>query len=212
MRLLWLFLGLAVLFLIPFFLWGDALEATFSHAGITAWLGAYGRWAWAAALALLVGDLLLPIPASVVMTALGLLYGPVAGGLISAAGSFLAGSVAYGLCRGLGRGAARRLLGEADLARGERLFERVGGWLVVASRWLPVLPEVIACLAGLTRMPAGRFHLALACGAVPVGFTFAALGYAGADRPVLALVLSALVPPLLWLVVRPFIWDHSPEG
>lgn len=106
MRLLWLALGFAVLFLIPFVLWGDALEAAFSHAGVMAWLGTYGRWAWAAALGLLVGDLLLPIPASVVMTALGLLYGPVAGGLIGAAGSFLAGAVAYGLCRGLGRGAA----------------------------------------------------------------------------------------------------------
>lgn len=204
MRLFWIFLGLAVLFLIPFLIWGDALEAMFSEDGAAVWLGRYGLWAWAVGIGLLMADLLLPVPGTVIMSALGFIYGPVVGGLVAATGSFLAGAFGYGLCRLLGRRAALRLLGEKDLARGEQLFSNVGGWLVVLSRWLPLFPEVIACMAGLTRMPAAKFLLALACGSVPLGFAFAAVGHAGLEHPTLAIVLSALLPPLLWLAVRPF--------
>ena len=202
-RLLGLFVALAALLLIPFALWGEGLGRAFTPAGAAAWLTDYGRWAWAAGLLLLTMDLVLPIPATAVMAALGFVYGPLAGGLLGAAGSILSGLLAYGLCRLLGRRGAARLLGPSDLARGERLFARVGGWLVVLSRWLPLFPEVIACMAGLTRMPAGAFVAALACGSLPLAFTFAAVGHAGVDRPGLALGLSALLPPLLWLVMRP---------
>lgn len=209
MRLLWLFLGLAVLFLLPFLFWGDLLTSTFTATGAVEWLADYGRWAWAAGLVLLTSDLLLPVPGTVVMSALGYLYGTVAGGLLSAAGSFLSGALAYVLCRRFGTGAARRILGDTDFERGERLFARVGGWLVVLSRWLPILPEVVACMAGLTRMPARTFFLALACGSLPPAFTFAAVGQAGTHHPLLAVLASAVIPVVFWLLVRPFIWQRA---
>ena len=98
-----------------------------------------------------------------------------------------------------------RLLGRRDLERGEWLFARIGGWAVALSRWLPLLPEVVACMAGLTRMPARTFFVALACGSVPLGFAFAAIGHAGAERPALTLALSAGLPLVLWLAARPFV-------
>ncbi len=203
MRLFWIFLGLALILMIPFFLWGDTLAEMFSRDGSVAWLEKYGDWAWAAGVALLMSDLLLPIPGTAVMAALGLVYGPVLGGLIGGGGSLLSGSFAYGMCRALGRNAARRILGEKDLAKGERLFSEVGGWMVVLSRWLPLFPEVIACMAGLTCMPARTFHLALACGSFPLGFMFAFIGHKGTDHPTLALILSAALPPIIWLAVHP---------
>jgi uncharacterized membrane protein YdjX (TVP38/TMEM64 family) len=204
-RLLWIFLGLAVLVLIPFLIWGEGLERTFSQERVTVWLTEYGRWAWAAGILVLASDLLLPIPATAVMAALGIVYGPLWGGLIGTAGGFLGGTLGYGLCRGFGRPLALRLLGARDLDQGERLFARAGGWLVVLSRWLPVFPEVIACMAGLSRMPLRTFLIALLCGSAPLAFTFAAIGHAGGGHPVLAIALSALAPPLLWLVVRPWV-------
>jgi uncharacterized membrane protein YdjX (TVP38/TMEM64 family) len=209
MRLLAIFLGLAVLVLIPFALWGEGFERVFSQAGAAAWLARYGAFAWAAGILLLMLDLVLPVPATAVMAALGYLYGPLLGGLIGAAGAILSGALGYGLCRLLGRPVALRLLGPTELARGERLFARVGGWLVALSRWLPVFPEVIACMAGLTRMPAPRFFAALACGSLPLGLTFAAIGAAGVEHPALALLLSALLPPLLWLPVQ--LWLRARE-
>lgn len=204
-RLLWIFLGLALLALIPFLIWGERLEERFGQSGVVAWLGGYGRWAWVAAILLLASDLLLPIPATAVMAALGLVYGPIWGGLIGTAGGFLGGALGYGLCRGFGRPLALRMLGPRDLLQGERLFARAGGWLVVVSRWLPVFPEVIACMAGLARMPPWVFAIALLCGCAPMAFTFAAIGHAGSDNPILAIALSALVPPLLWLAVWRYV-------
>lgn len=204
-RLFWIFIGLALLVLTPFAIWGEGLQRAFSQEGAIAWLADYGRWAWAAGILLLASDLVLPIPATVVMAALGFVYGPLWGGLIGTAGGLLGGALGYGLCRAFGRPLALRLLGRRDLEQGERLFARAGGWLVALSRWLPVLPEVIACMAGLARMPVRTFLIALLCGSAPLGFAFAAIGHAGVEHPVLALALSALTPPILWLAVQPYV-------
>jgi hypothetical protein len=40
---------------------------------------------------------------------------------------------------------------------------------------------------------------ALACGSVPTGFAFAAIGNLGHSEPGWAIALSGLVPVLLWL-------------
>lgn len=205
MRLVWIFLILALLVLIPFLIWGESWERHFTGDGAVDWLREYGAWAWAAGLLLLAADLVLPIPGTAVMAALGFVYGPVWGGLIGASGSFLSGNLAYGLCRLLGRRAAVRLIGERDLRQGEEIFAKLGGWLVAWSRWLPLLAEVMACLAGLVRMPWPTFALAMVCGSVPMAFTFAIVGHAGVDHPGLALVLSAALPPLLWAVIQPFV-------
>lgn len=201
-RLFILFIILAFLTILPFLLWGESIERSFHAGGPGDWLRDYGAWAWAVGLLLLLSDLFLPIPATAVMTGLGILYGPILGGLISAVGSFSAGSLGYAICHQFGRGAALAVLGDNDLKRGERLFSRYGGWLIALSRWLPVFPEVMACMAGLVRMPIASFMTALACGALPFGFTFAMLGHLGADQPLLAIGISALVPLVLWGVVK----------
>ena len=203
MRLFLLFLGLVVLVLIPFFIWGETFLPIFQLDASIEWLSRYNQWAWAAGMILLLADLVLPIPATLVMSALGYLYGFIAGGLISAAGSFAAGAVGYWLCRLFGVRAAKKILGEKDFVKGERIFDRAGGWLVVLSRWLPVFPEVIACMAGLTRMPVNRFHLALACGSLPLGFIYALVGQTGVENPALAIVLSACLPPVIWILIQP---------
>ena len=129
--------------------------------------------------------------------------------------SMLSGLLAYGFCRKFGRPAARWIAGEKGLARGEVLFRgAMGGWMVALSRWLPVFPEVISCVAGLTRMPFRRFCLALACGSLPLGFGFAAIGDWGHEYPMIALVLSAGLPPLLWIILGPLVvrGRESPKG
>ncbi|MCB0841542.1 MAG: hypothetical protein KDD99_32955, partial [Bacteroidetes bacterium] len=56
--------------------------------------------------------------------------------------------------------------------------------------------------AGLTRMKPLHFHLALATGSIPMGFTYAIIGQMGVDSPGLAIGLSAGLPPVIWIVVR----------
>ena len=205
MRLLTTSIILAVVLCLPFLIWGDQFMQWFTGDAAIQWIRGWGAWGWLAIIGLLVSDLFLPIPATPVMSAAGFLYGTLVGGLVSAVGSFAAGTAGYGLCRAFGRNIALRLAGEKELAEHHTLFQRSGSWLVAASRWLPLLPEVISCLAGLTRMPLRVFVVSLACGAIPMGFVYAAIGAAGQDNPKLALSLSVLVPPVLWLAVRPLL-------
>ena len=189
---------MAVVVLIPFLIWGDWFQTAFDDAASREWLQGLGAWAWAAAIGLLISDLFLPVPATPVMSALGFVYGVGLGGLIGAAGAFLSGTLAYVLCRSLGERAALRILGEKDLEKGRHLFSSAGGWIIALSRWLPILPEVTSCLAGLTRMPAGRFFASLACGCLPMAFAFAWIGAQGKNSPGLAIGLSAALPVLFW--------------
>lgn len=200
MRLVLCFLGLAALVLGTWLAWGGNWEEQFTLAGSVTWLEGAGPWAWAAGIALLAGDLALPVPGTVVISALGLIYGTLLGGAIAVVGLMTAGLCGYGLGRLFGERFARRWLGDRDYEKGKLLFAAGGGWVVALSRALPILPEVISCTAGLVRMPFKRFVVSLGCGSLPMGFLFAAIGQAGREAPSWAIGLSLAVPALLWLV------------
>lgn len=199
LRLIAVVLFLAFAVALPFAIWGAEIEAVLSIDGTVNWLRGTG-WAWAAGIGLIVSDIVLPVPSTAVMAALGIIYGPIVGGAIAATGSILAGSLGYGVCRALGPRIAERLAGEAGIAEARRLFERWGFGLITISRWLPVLPETVAFLAGLIRVPFPKFLLALTCGAVPLGFTFATAGHLGRNAPMIVILLCALAPLSLWAV------------
>jgi len=202
MRLLVWFLILSALILGVWAVWGGGMEERFTLEGSVAYLQNSGAHAWLVAWLLLISDVLLPVPGTVVMSALGYIYGTWLGGMLAAAGSMLAGLTAYGICRLMGERGARWILGEKDYRRGHDWFEGGGVWLVCLSRALPILPEVVACTAGLVGMSFQRFVIALACGSLPMGFVFAAIGSAGHDQPGLAMALSLALPAVLWAVAR----------
>ena len=204
-RLLLIVLGLIALSVLPFLIWGGQLEEDLSRMGAAGWMQSFGGWAWAAGIGLIASDIVLPVPSSAVMGALGIIYGPVLGGVISAAGSMIAGLLGYGVCRLIGPAKAERLAGVEGFAQARNLFDRWGGWLVAGSRWLPILPETVSFLAGLTGMRFTRYLGALACGAIPLGFSFATLGHLGADHALPTLLICAIAPLLLWILVRPYL-------
>ncbi len=198
-RLVIIFLLLALLVILPFLIWGGQFEESMSMEKTVEALRSAGAWAWVVAMGLLLVDVFLPILGTVVMSALGLVYGWFWGGILAGIGSIGAGVLAYGIARKLGRGATKWLTGEEGLAEGEGLFSsELGGWIVALSRWMPVLPEVIACMAGLSKMRFSRFFASLCAGSFPMGFVFASIGSTGEQRPMLALALSAGLPPLIW--------------
>ncbi len=211
MRLLWFFLALAALVLATWMIWGAGWETQFTLEGSVRWLEGAGPWAWAAGILLLTADLLLPVPGTVVVSALGFIYGTVLGGLIAGIGLMCAGLAGYGVGRLFGERLARRWLGDRDFEKGSLLFAKGGGWVVALSRALPILPEAVSCMAGLVRMPFGQFLTSLACGSLPMGFLFAAIGQAGHVSPGWAFTLSLVVPAVLWFVAaRLNRWNISP--
>jgi uncharacterized membrane protein YdjX (TVP38/TMEM64 family) len=158
----------------------------------------YGSWAWALGLALIWADLVLPIPQTSVIAALGIIYGTLLGGVLGSLGLITGGLLGYGLMRTAARRFAHRFAGPRSLHKMERLFDRGGAWAIVLTRSLPYsVPEAMVFLAGLAGMPMRRFTAALTIGSVPTGFAFAAIGAWWADQPILALAVSYVLPILL---------------
>jgi len=158
----------------------------------------YDAWAWAAGIALIWADLVLPIPQTVVITALGIIYGAFLGGVLGSIGLITSGLLGYLLMFTSARRMVQRFVGAQSLNRMEGLFERAGAWAIILTRSLPYsIPEAIVLLAGLGGMRIGRFMAALSIGSVPTAFAFAAIGAGWADQPFLALAVSYVLPILL---------------
>jgi len=189
---------IAVLMLVSTIFVGSAIDEQFEGPEGLERLQSYGDWAWLIGILLIVGDLILPVPAPAVITLLGMLYGPWLGGLIGGFGTLMAGLVAYGGCRLLGDRFVRFVVGEANLGRLQNFFAKHGLWAIALTRWMPLLPEALCCLAGMSRMRFWPLFIALCCGSFPMGFTFAFLGEELRDRPIAGLLISALIPLLVW--------------
>lgn len=158
----------------------------------------YGSWAWAVGVVLIWADLFLPVPQTTVITALGIVYGTLLGGLLGSFALISGGLLGYGLMLTSARRFAQRLVGPRSIHRMEKLFDEGGAWAIVLSRSLPYsVPEAMVLLAGLAGMSVLKFATALTIGSVPTAFVFAAIGAGWAHQPVLALVVSYVLPILL---------------
>jgi uncharacterized membrane protein YdjX (TVP38/TMEM64 family) len=164
----------------------------------------YDAWAWALGIGLIWADLILPVPQTAIIAALGIVYGAVLGGLVGSFALITSGLLAYLLMRTHVRRFAARLVGQSSLDKMGVFFERSGVWAIVLTRSLPYsIPEAVTFLAGLGRMPFTTFLTALALGSIPTAFVFAGLGAGWADYPVLVLAVSYVLPiALLPLVLH----------
>ena len=158
----------------------------------------YDSWAWAVGIVLIWADLVLPVPQTAVIAALGIIYGTVLGGLLGSVGLITSGLLGYALMRTSARRFVDRWVGRQSLHKMQNLFDRAGAWAIVLTRSLPYsVPEAIVFLAGLAGMPMRKFIIALTVGSVPTAFAFAAIGAGWADQPILALIASYVLPILM---------------
>jgi uncharacterized membrane protein YdjX (TVP38/TMEM64 family) len=187
--------------LVPFALFGADLDA------VTQRYLAARPPAWQVALVLgglLAGDILLPVPSSLVSTAAGGLLGFWGGLATNWAGMMLACTVGHGLGARAGTSALRRMAGEAEVERLARAYERLGPWFLLVFRAVPVLAEASVVFAGTSRMPRRSFLTVCALSNLGVAATYAALGATAAELES-SLVLFAgmvLMPGLALAWVR----------
>src|SRR5688572_2437925 len=91
----------------------------------------YGSWAWAVGIALIWADLVLPVPQTAVIAALGIIYGTVVGGLLGSVALISSGILGYALMRTSARRFVDRLVGRQFRHKTESLFDRSGAWAIV---------------------------------------------------------------------------------
>lgn len=195
-----LFLGLSALILLIFAVSGDALEVWF-QAEQTQQLLEENRWlAGPIGAGLLMSDLLLPIPTTIIIGALGAVLGIAAGTFWGWVGLNLAAWFGYGLARWKGSSWASVSPEEHDRYAG--WFDHSGGWAVLLSRWLPILPEVLSILAGLYGMSTKRFAIAVGLGSLPPAWMYAWIGATAQEAPLRAVSLLIGTTLVGWALVQ----------
>lgn len=110
--------------------------------------------------------------------------------LAATLGALAGALILYGLGAGVGYErlhdlAGKRwfvVLGQRDLERGERFFERYGTRIVLFGRCVPLVRSVVSVPAGLARMPLGRFCVLTTLGSAAWNLAFLGLGVALGQR------------------------------
>lgn len=192
---------LMALILIPFFLY---------EAAITQWVmelldrGRNRFWAATLLSGLLAGDLFLPVPSSLTSTALGALLG-FWGGLVASWLGMTIGCVAgYYFGAYAGPPAIRRLAGESEIERVRQGAARLGDWMIVLFRPVPVLAEISVVFAGLSRIPFSRFLRLSALSNLGISAAYAAVGSSAAEAEsfLLAFGGAIAIPAIGWILLR----------
>jgi len=171
-----------------------------------------------------------PIPGDAIFLAGGFLAGrrgfPLAWPLLAAClGTFLAAAGLFLLGRVWGRALLQRrffarLLPEAEQERVERWFGRYGPWVVLASRFIPVVRSGIALGAGIVRLRAALALAGLAVGIIIFNSLLIVGGSAAGEnwRQLAALVrtsgwimVSLALAVLLVLLIRGLLLRRRPR-
>lgn len=167
------------------------------------WLSGGGAAAALLGVGLLVADVLLPVPSSLVMIAHGTLFGTFGGTVLSLAGALGAGLFGFAIGRRGGPLFARLVPGD-ERERADALLEQWGALAIVVTRPVPILAETVAVLAGASPLGWGRMAAATLAGSLPAALLYALTGATAArlDNVALVFALVLAVAGLFWALGR----------
>lgn len=113
-------------------------------------------------------DLFIAVPTLTITLLSGYFLGFEYGAIASISGMLLAGFVGYFLSKRFGERILRKII-KSDIKRQEVIadFEKYGFTMILLSRISPILPEVSACLAGMTNMRFKKFSLGWSLNTIP---------------------------------------------
>ena len=190
---------MVAMIIVPFAIWQEQITSYFESQEYRDWIESIKPYAWAIAIALLISDLFLPIPATPIMAVMGGIYGAFWGGIIAGVGSILAGLTAYAIARYGGNRLRRIIANDEELTKFQEFFNRWGAAGIIASRAMPVLPEVLTLLAGLAKMNFRKFLASLVLGSFSVAYALALAGEQAGTDPLMISIVTG-VPVALWIV------------
>lgn len=156
---------------------------------------------FAVVVSLLFIDLFVAVPTLTIVILGGFFLGFELGLAAAMTGSALAAFTGYAICRKWGEAGLAKVI-KADEKRAEmrQSFEAHGPGMIMLARAAPILPEVTACMAGMTRMPLARFALFWIIGTLPY-MTIAAFSgsVSTLDDPKPAIYAALFLYGVMWL-------------
>jgi uncharacterized membrane protein YdjX (TVP38/TMEM64 family) len=165
------------------------------------WMKHGGVVAASIGVGLLIADVLLPVPSSIVMVAHGALFGVLWGTMLSLLGSV--GAAMFGFAIGRRGGVLlERVVTPAERARASSILARWGTLAIIVTRPVPLLAETVAIMAGASTMSWRAIIVASIAGSLPPSLLYALTGAAVANLQNTALMFGIvlLVAGLFWLI------------
>ncbi len=171
-------------------------------AGIEAEIEAWGDWAAAASIGLMIVHSLVPFPAELVTFANGMVFGPVWGVVVTWTGAMLGAALAFALARWFGRPFVDAVLIARHRAAVDRWAQRQGIGILLLSRLMPLISfNVVNYAAGLTPISWWTFLWTTGLGILPVTTLLVVTGDAvwhGHGNAWIYLLAVAVIGALLW--------------
>jgi membrane protein DedA with SNARE-associated domain len=194
--------------LVPFF---------FFHNYIDSWAGELlktpGQHLFYIALLLcllLVADIILPVPSSVISIGAGFLLGFYYAILVSFTGMVLGCLLGYWL--GKHSGNAMKWLDEETKERMKKFFQQAGKWAVIIARPVPVLAEASVFFAGISKMNFGSFMWASSLSNLGIAIVYSAIGvYAVSVNSVLLAFTAAMILPAIAFGLQKIFTKINPK-
>lgn len=155
---------------------------------------------------LLLADVFIPIPSSVIMIAHGAIFGVLGGFVLSLVASVGGAMIGWWV----GHRGSRwmdRIVSPNEKVRANAFIERYGLLAIIISRLIPIVAETVAIMSGTTDLGWKRVLVATTVGAAPPALIYAIAGAATVDFASGALVTIAVlaVAGVAWFIGKRFI-------
>jgi uncharacterized membrane protein YdjX (TVP38/TMEM64 family) len=187
---------------IPLLLFED--ESNVMLARIVEWTGDRPFVTASVVVGALAADVFLPVPNGLINTLAGSLLGWMLGSFVIWIGLTIGCAVGYAAGRFAALPLARGMLGEHDLNAAREVSRRLGASVLVVTRTVPMLAEVVTISAGITGYPFARFVAITGLANIGVAVVFAGIGSAASElqSSLLAFVGAVALPLIAWVGYR----------
>lgn len=164
---------------------------------------------WIAALiggGLLLADVFIPIPSSVIMIAHGAIFGILGGFLLSFFAS-VGGAMIGWWIGNRGSGFMDRIVTAKEKAQANSFIERYGLLAIIISRLIPIVAETVAIMSGTTNLGWKKVLIATSIGSAPPALIYAIAGEISDDfaSGFLVAIAVVLLAGISWVVGKRFI-------
>jgi uncharacterized membrane protein YdjX (TVP38/TMEM64 family) len=151
---------------------------------------------------LLLLDVLLPVPASLIMIASGTIFGFPIGTLLSLIGGVGAALTSFMIGKQSRGWVVEHFIPPEQMAAANRMFAKWGMVAIIVTRPIPLLAETTAIVAGASQMNYKQMLIAALAGYLPVAALYALAGSmaVGFDSTVWSFGLVMVIASLCWLL------------
>ena len=155
---------------------------------------------------ILVSDIVLPVPSSIVMYSNGAVIGLVKGFSLSLISVILSSIIGYFI----GYGSSAVLKSDADISA-TKILEKYGYAAILMTRGIPIISESVCIVCGFTRYNFTIYLVFNIIGYIPVCLIYAYFGSIAVNRDLflISFVCSLFITFILWFLGRNNLKKHQ---